>query len=72
MPHEIDVFGVDADRVQVGNRVTHMDVNNIPARGQIGAIGMPTQKGADRTTGPFPYAVLAAVFQKRQPTLPTI
>jgi len=38
MTHEVDVVRLDADGIEMGNRVTHNDVNIIPARGQIGGL----------------------------------
>ena len=31
MTHEVDVVGIDADGVVMGNRVTHSNVNSSPA-----------------------------------------
>ena len=39
MTHEVDVGGIDADGILMGNRVTHNDVNIIVAAIPIGAFG---------------------------------
>jgi hypothetical protein len=53
MTHEVDVVGLDANRVQVGNRVTHKHVSNIPAGRLIEAMGGCCKKGGRSVTAPL-------------------
>ena len=75
MTHEVDVIRIDADGIAVGNRVTHSNVNNIPAgkhiEGKCDRVRVFPRSDARLHPSPTVNGILTCINGKRMSDLET-